>query len=206
MTHLPLPNPAPGKAAAFQRTGFLAALLAPGPAPALSEGARVYDWLAGSWEAIVVDYERDGSRHEGRGEWHFAWVPAGRAMQDVWISPPRDEQARTGGAGARVRYGTSLRVFDPAAGGWRIAWFNPVSGVETHLVGRRIGDAVIQEGQLADGTRIRWSFVDIRPRSFTWRGELSTDGGRTWQVDAEFFCTRAAPGGVPADTPTGDAR
>ena len=200
------PLPTPDGAAGSRATGFLDALLAPGPAPALAEAARVYDWLSGSWDAIVVDYDRDGTRHESRGEWHFAWVLAGRAMQDVWISPPRAEQEMNGGAGERVRYGTSLRVFDAAAGTWRVAWFNPVNGAENHLVGRRIGDAVVQEGQLADGTRIRWSFVDVRPGSFTWRGELSTDGGRAWRVDAEFFCTRAMPGEAPAGPRTGDPR
>ncbi len=204
MTPIHTPVSTPDGATDSRAAGFLATLLASGPAPALADGAGTYDWLIGSWEATVVDYDPDGARHESRGEWHFAWVLAGRAVQDVWISPPRAEQEKTGGAGERVRYGTTLRVFDPAAGTWRVAWFNPVSGAEVHLVGRRAGDAVIQEGQLADGARIRWSFVDIRPHSFTWRGELSIDGGRTWNVDAEFLCTRAQPDGIREEAATGD--
>lgn len=206
MTPFPTPASAPDAAAGSRAAGFPDVLLAPGPAPALGEAAGVYGWLVGSWHAVVVDYQPDGTRHESRGEWHFAWVLAGRAVQDVWISPPRDEQERTGGAGERVRYGTTLRVFDPAAGTWRVWWFNPVSGAEVRLVGRRGGDSVIQEGRAADGTRIRWSFVDIRPHSFTWRGERSTDGGRSWHVDAEFFCARAATEGAAETLGTGGAR
>lgn len=184
----PLPHAAPAG-------GFFQALASPGPAPGLEGAAADYGWLVGSWEARVFDYEPDGTRHESRGEWHFAWVLAGRAMQDVWISPPRAVQAETGGAGERVRYGTTLRIHEPATGAWRVAWFNPVTGAETHLVGRRVGSEVVQEGRLADGTQVRWSFVDLTAVSFTWRGEVSADDGLTWRVDAEFFCTRAPTGG-----------
>lgn len=176
--------------------GFVAALHAPGPHAELGDAADLYAGLVGSWTARVIDYGENGRRHEQRGEWHFAWVLAGRAIQDVWISPSRAEQAQSGGGGERVRYGTTVRTYDAAAGVWRIAWFNPVSGAENRLAARRVGDRVVQEGRLDDGTLLRWSFVDIAADSFTWRGELSTDGGRSWRLDAEFFCRRAE-GGEP---------
>jgi hypothetical protein len=179
------PVPTPRSTAA----SFADALVSPGPAAELGDAADLYGWLVGRWQARVVDYEEDGARHEQRGEWHFAWVLAGRAVQDVWISPPPAEQGT--GAPGRVRYGTTLRRYDPAAGVWRITWYNPVSGAEVHLVARRVGDRIVQEGRADDETLLRWSFVDITPDSFTWRGEVSADGGRSWYVDAEFFCTRA---------------
>jgi len=36
-----------------------------------------------------------------------------------------------------------------------------------------------------------WSFRDITPRSFRWRGEVSVDGGAAWRLDVEFLARRA---------------
>ncbi len=55
------------------------------------------------------------------GEWHFGWALEGRAVQDVWIVPPRGE-LRRGDAAANVNsYGTTLRVYDPDIDAWRDA-------------------------------------------------------------------------------------
>jgi hypothetical protein len=211
MTPSSVAQPAGPSSARPTRGGFLDVLHAAGPAVELGDAADVYGWLIGSWIARVVDYGPDGVGHESTGEWHFAWVLAGRAVQDVFIVPPRQARRDAARASERVRYGTTLRVCDPATGAWRIVWFNPASGAETHLVGRREGRAVVQEGRLDDGTAIRWSFVDVAADSFTWRGEVSPDGGRTWNVDAEFFCRRAPSGsathagGGPDEERTSDA-
>jgi len=37
----------------------------------------------------------------------------------------------------------------------------------------------------SDGAILRWSFNDIKADSFVWRGEISKDEGRTWQVQGE---------------------
>lgn len=174
--------------------GFLEALHASGPAPELGDAAGVYSWLVGSWEMRVVDYPPDGPPREAAGEWHFGWVLEGRAVQDVFIVPTRP--LRDGSLPRKGnRYGSSIRVYDAAVGAWKVIWINPVNGVEEHLVGRRVGDDIVQEGRCADGSLMRWSFVDITPDSFTWRGELSTDGGATWRLEAEFFGRRIAGAG-----------
>jgi hypothetical protein len=169
---------------------FLDVLASDGPSPELAGAPDLYGWLIGSWEADVIDYEEDGSRRLSRGEWHFAWVLEGRAVQDVWIAPPR---AARGGLLDRKgnRYGTSLRVYDPKADTWRVTWINPVSQAHNHLIGRREGDDIVQEGQLGDGTLIRWSFREITSDSFRWCGEASADGGGTWLLEAEFLARRA---------------
>ena len=43
-----------------------------------------------------------------------------------------------------------------------------------------------------DDPQLRWRFTDIRPDSFTWRGEVSRDGGATWAQDEEMRITRRA--------------
>jgi hypothetical protein len=37
---------------------------------------------------------------------------------------------------------------------------------------------------------VRWSFSDIMPDCFTWRGETSLDNGTNWRLDVEFFARR----------------
>jgi len=66
---------------------FTDALLAQGPVPAQAVRMTLYTPLLGSWEVDVVDYEDGGPRRTSKGEWHFAWVLEGRAIQDVFIAP-----------------------------------------------------------------------------------------------------------------------
>jgi len=173
---------------------FLEALWAKGPVASQAERMTLYDALLGDWNVDVVDYDADGSRRTYKGEWHFAWVLEGRAMQDVLIVPPRG--LREGQPIQGNRYGTTVRVYDPAADVWRITWINPVSGAITTLTGRREGEEIVQEGKDADGSLNRWIFSEVTAQSFRWRGEISIDGGKSWRLGAEFFGRRAAPRGA----------
>jgi hypothetical protein len=167
-------------------SAFLSALQSDAPSPDIA-GNDLYAFLIGSWQAEVLDVDDQGVEHHARGEWHFARVLEGRAVQDVWISPPRESRKA---AALRNRYGTTLRVFDPKAKVWRVTFLNPVSGAHDELVGRRVGADVVQEGARPDGTPIRWIFTDIRADSCTWRGTASSDGGKTWHLEAEFHLRR----------------
>ena len=40
------------------------------------------------------------------------------------------------------------------------------------------------------GKDTRWSFNDIRPDSFVWREEESSDRGKTWWLQAEVHMKR----------------
>jgi hypothetical protein len=178
------------KGKSHAKSVFAQALISDGPSAKLSSSAAAaYDWLVGDWEAEVNDVQSDGARTTKKGEWHFQWVLEGRAIQDVWIVPIREQRTARSPA-TNNRYGTSLRIYDPKLDAWRIFWFNPVTQDRTELIGRRIGNAVVQQGIIEDGSFIRWTFQDITPKSFTWRGEVSTDGGKTWQLDAEFRAHR----------------
>jgi hypothetical protein len=110
----------------------------------------------------------------------------------VFIVPARSLRGRSAQPREGNHYGSSIRVYDGTTGAWKVIWVNPVTGAENHLVGRRVGNEVVQEGRCADGSLIRWSFIDIAPDSFTWRGERSTDDGATWILEREFFGRRMA--------------
>jgi hypothetical protein len=104
--------------------------------------------------------------------------------------PPRGE-LRHGDAAANANsYGTTLRVYDLRIDAWQIQWTDPVTHNFLHMVGRKQGDDIVQLGTRPDGKLLRWSFSEITPNSFRWRGEVSADGGESWRLNVEFFATR----------------
>jgi len=174
-------------------SSLLSVLGSPGRSNELTDREDIYGWLVGGWEATVYDYAADGTARESSGEWHFGWVLEGRAIQDVWIAPPRSQRRDKTLSKQYNRYGTSLRVYDREIGAWRVTWFNPVTGARNDLVGRRQGADIVQEGQegiVAEGHKIRWSFKDITPTSFRWLGEFLESDGKTWRLQAEFRARR----------------
>ena len=176
-----------------EKTDFHDALTAPGRSPEIPESADVYGWLIGSWELEVCHYVVDVAARNIKGEVHFDWVLEGRAVQDVWIMPPRSKRMRDADRMLNM-YGTTLRVWDPAIQAWRVTWVNPATGRRDELVGRRIGPDIVQIGTHADGTPIRWTFTEITPNSFRWMGEALQADGKTWKLEAEFRAKRKAIG------------
>jgi len=164
---------------------FQAVLAAPGRSPEIPESADAYGWLIGSWEFDVLRYGVDVSARHLKGEVHFTWVLEGRAVQDVWIMPPRFE--RTGPPDKTCNmYGMTLRVWDASLQAWRVTWINGVTGSRDELIGRWSGKDVVQIGTHANGTPIRWIFSEITDDSFRWRGESLTADGTTWKLEGEF--------------------
>lgn len=172
---------------ASRPSGLVDALACARPHSELADRADDFGWLRGGWVGEVIDHLPDGTVRHGTGEWCFDWVLEGRAMQDVWIVPTREDRS-IGMERAGNRYGTTLRWYDRPAGLWRVVWVNPVSGVCTRLSGRREGDRIALVGE-QDGVPVRWSFNEIRPDSFRWLGEAMTEPDR-WRVEAEFRLTR----------------
>jgi hypothetical protein len=175
---------------------FADALAAEGPAADRAGRMDLYGWLIGSWDLDVTRFLPDGSKRQRKGEWHFGWILEGRAIQDVWIVPPRGE-LRRGDATANINsYGTTLRIYDPRIDAWQIQWIDPVTQNFLAMVGRKQGDDIVQLGKNADGCAIRWSFSQITPNSFRWCGETAREkdaaGGESWRLDVEFLARRVA--------------
>jgi hypothetical protein len=157
----------------------LAALHADGPAPDLADKMSLYGWLVGDWTMDGAIHLDDGTVYKNTGEIHAGWVLGGRAIQDVWIFPG-------------AFHGSTLRVYDPGLDAWHILWSDPLKQYYTRQIGRAQGRNIVQDGQLEDGTPIRWSFAAITADSFRWLGERSHDRGANWHVQAEFFARRIA--------------
>jgi hypothetical protein len=169
---------------------FLECLHAGGPSADRAGNMDLYGWLIGSWDLEVTRFLPDGTRRRRPGEWHFGWVLEGRAIQDVWVVPPRGPQHQ-GDAAANVNaYGTTLRVYDPRIDAWQVQWTDPVTQSYLSMIGRKEGSDIVQLGKSPDGNLIRWSFSEITQKSFRWRGEVSVNNGATWRLDVEFLARR----------------
>lgn len=152
----------------------------------------LYGRFVGSWDLDVMQRADDGCERRRKGEWHFGWALEGRAIQDVWIVPPRGE-LRRGDAAANVNsYGTTLRVYDPRLDAWQIQWTDPVTQNFLQMIGRPDGNDIVQLGSWPDGRKIRWRFSQITPNSFRWTGEISDDEGANWRLQVDFTARRTA--------------
>ncbi|MEO8557793.1 MAG: hypothetical protein ABI439_01935 [Rhodospirillales bacterium] len=169
--------------------GLIDALQADRAAPERGRHMELYGQFVGSWDLDVTRWLDDGTERKRQGEWHFGWVLEGRAIQDVWIVPKRG--MRPGDAAAhQYAYGSTLRIYDPRIDAWRIQWTEPVLQAYLSMIGRADGNDIVQLGKDEHGNDARWSFRDITPNSFLWRGELSGDGGKTWRKVVEFTAQR----------------
>lgn len=164
------------------RRDMITALPATGPHPSLGAEARVFDQLVGTWDCDYTFLAEDGTITHAAGELLFGWILDGRAVQDIWITyPQRPNEER--------EIGTSVRFFDPKSGMWRVVFVLPSLNLLTTVEGRAQGDRIVLEGE-ANGKRRRWSFNDVTPSSFVWRGESSRDGGKTWRLAEEHHMKR----------------
>ena len=168
------------------RADGLPGLLAHGSAAMDAKDLADFGRLVGSWDLDVAWHHDDGRIEHRPGEWHFAWILEGRAIQDVWRvpgagpgDPPRD-------------YGTTIRAWDPELDAWRVTWVSGLSGGTTAFIASAVGGEIVMESQGEDET-FRWIFSDITEVSFHWRSLASPDGGRTWVVAQEMHARRSGP-------------
>jgi hypothetical protein len=176
------------EAIARQKESFASSLISDKASDELAKN-NVYDWLIGGWDVEAVDYLENKEIIKSQGEWHFAYVLEGRAVQDVWIAPKRS--LRTDKLKQpRNRYGSTIRYYDNEIKKWCITWFNPVSSTTSKLYGWKEGNKIIHEGKDDDSNVMRWTFEDITDISFHWKGEISKDNGKTFELQAEFFGKR----------------
>jgi hypothetical protein len=169
--------------------GLIKALHADHPAADRAEKMGLYGWLIGDWAMDVRMPLANGTVHEARGEIHFGWVLEGRAIQDVWITPPRDVP-RTGVAPAIDFYGTTFRIYDPSIDAWHIFWLDPVRQSYSRQIGRAVGADIVQV-TVGENPARRWRFTEIMPNSFHWIGEIAGDSG-DWTRQIDFFARRTA--------------
>jgi hypothetical protein len=165
------------------RQAMVKELSAPGPHASLGDEARVFDRLVGTWDCDFGFYAEDGSVTHTPGELKFGWIIDGRALQDIWITYPREGSKERG-------IGTSIRFFDRKSKMWRVVFVSPAYGALIMVQGGAEGNRIVLRGLDDQGSALRWSFNDIQADSFIWRGEKSRDGGKTWKLEEEHRMAR----------------
>jgi len=150
---------------------------------------NIYKNLVGSWDVTAVNIVPGGEDVTQKGEWIFAWVLEGRAIQDVWIAPKRALRTKET-AGPFNRYGTTIRYYHPELKTWKIFWHNPVSGAYNEMEAGLKDAEIEQTGIDKDGNHLRWIFSNIQENSFEWHAEISYDEGKSWQLEAKFSAKR----------------
>lgn len=171
------------------RLDMATALQAMGPHPSLGDQAKVFGRFVGTWDVEYTDFSKDGKASHRSGELIVGWVMDGRAIQDLWIVNP------SGARKEREVY-TDLRYFDPKSGTWPATFIDPENVSVAKFTGGAVGDdRIVLDSQDFDGKDTRWSFNDIRPDSFVFRDEASSDGGKSWRLQSEYHMKRR--GAVP---------
>ncbi|MGH3655422.1 MAG: hypothetical protein ACRDUA_02075 [Micromonosporaceae bacterium] len=153
-------------------------LTAYGPDPAYQKELDLYGRFVGTWQVANRIYDEvSGAWRQNTREWAFGWVLNGLGIQDVLRSDD-------GGIG------TTIRVYDPDLGAWRVHWFGASARYFGTQIGRPHGDGIRQEGTRHDGRVIRWEFSEITDARFLWRGYLADEPDGAWHLVQEMRATR----------------
>ena len=147
----------------------------------IPEGHDYFGALVGEWAIEWMDHLEADSPRCVKGEWIFARVLDGTAIQDVFIVPARSERDPQPDA----EYGTTLRIYNPQGESWDI--FYGCTGEAIRLTARKTGEEII----LTENTtqKMRYVFSDITSSTFGWRKERMDELG-IWQSVAKVIAER----------------
>jgi len=169
---------------------FFEGLVSSGPAEEYSDKLMLYGQFVGEWHADTIVYHEDGTQLHSKWDIRFDWILEGRAIQDLWITPIRDNET-IGWHVPGNRYSTTIRTYDPQIDAWHIIWINPPSGSIIRQIGRQVDDTIIQVGSIDQlGNLSRWIYSEITPDSFRWYSEISKDQGNSWALVQEMRAKR----------------
>lgn len=135
------------------------------------------------------------------GEWDLKWTDAQgkpghgtNTIRKILDGVVIEENFRATEGGFSGYKGKSVSVYNPQRKSWHQAWVDNQGGY-IDLLGRIDGEKrIFQTGEREgpDGKPIisRMVFYDIRPESFTWDWESSSDDGDTWDLNWRIHYTR----------------
>lgn len=172
------------------KCSFATALLSDAPAREYAGKLALYGQFVGDWRTETTARLPDGKIERTIWDVRFSWALEGRAVQDLWITPPRNGALHPWHEKGN-RYSTTLRIYDPALDAWHILWANPPTCTVVRQIGRQVGNEIVQLGEREpDGRITRWVYRDITATTFRWCNEHSVDGGSTWLLTQEMRAKR----------------
>jgi hypothetical protein len=135
-----------------------------------------YDAFLGFWQFRFQSRNADGSFNAAfPGHWSFEKKPGGLLIEDRWRA---DNSSQPMG----VRTYT-YRTFHPQRNVWQMLGTSSLGG--EFALGLTWSDDTNRYAIQHYGSAImRIRYLSIRADKFLWRADRSTDGGRTWLLDA----------------------
>ena len=163
-------------------------LRARGPHPSYRDKLKLFGQFVGVWDLDVLFYDQDRKVvYRQPGEWSFAYVLDGRAIQDVLVYPNQGDGLQN--SPCRRRIGTTLRFYDPRADIWQMIWL----GFRSHSCTDRKKRLMTRSG-LKGWIQTRTSHARCSQRSrrigFTGKTFSRMNGGGTWRMEQEMFARR----------------
>ena len=146
-----------------------------------------FDYLLGDWEFTSVSREFG----TGRGYWSAVRLAEGAQILD--------EYRVVGDSGQTYYVSSTLRAYNAVLDQWELVSAESGTGLQNVGTAHRIGAEMHIEqkfGVVSPNPSIwRIRYYDIRPDRFSWTGDRSTDGGKTWVT--EFLRIEARRIGPP---------
>ena len=140
-----------------------------------------FDYLLGDWAFTARSKEYD----KFRGYWSAIKLEEGQVL---------DEYRVAGDNGETYYVTTTIRNYNKFADRWELVGADAGGGLQDYGTGRRVGNEVHIEQRfgVASGTAstLRIRYFNIKPDSFSWAADRSTDGGKTWVKDFQTIEAR----------------
>jgi hypothetical protein len=137
----------------------------------LNGAEKEFDYLLGDWEFTSEDKEYG----KLRGYWSAVKLAEGQIL---------DEYRVVGDDGETYYVTSTLRNYNKFLARWELIGSEPGSGLQDFGTAKRVGGEmhIEQTFGVAGGkpSMMRIRYFNIRPDAFSWAGDRSTDGGKTW--------------------------
>lgn len=156
--------------------------------PAAPPETALLGQLAGVWEAEQRVRKQDGSWSDEttKAEWRWYYILDGHAIQDDWISLPKNEDADA----KPLPVGTNIRIYNPEEKQWYMAWIDKNNRRLATFTAIEQNGNIIMTGQNAKGQQVRNTFSNITENQFDWAQEWTMDGGTSWFAVSKIHCER----------------
>jgi hypothetical protein len=135
-----------------------------------------FDYLLGDWEFTTVSREYG----KGRGYWSSVRLAEGQILDEFRI---------VGDKGETWYVTTTLRAFNATLDRWELVSMDEDTGLQNIGTGQMVGAEMHIEQKFGvlrlKPTTLRIRYYNIRPDSFSWTADASTDGGKTWVTNSQ---------------------
>ena len=130
-----------------------------------------FDYLLGDWEFSAKSQEHG----DYRGLWSAVKLAEGQIL---------DEYRAVGDNGETYYVTTTLRNYNKFKEHWELIGADAGGGLQDFGTGRRVGSEVHIEQRFGVASptpaTMRIRYFNIQADRFSWAGDRSTDGGKTW--------------------------